>query len=269
MTHASSPAPRQHSRLIRFLSDLAVADIEATHRDFADRLGQLLDFGDSIVLADALKQRRTWVAAPDTTPAATVRAEFLSMQERLVSTVVNSCTPGLDSPRVRWPALARNEARTDTPPAGFEPYRRFYVALQRDLDASIRNLRTTVRDAMSGLSEQLSQLAALDIALEDTLWDHTRAFFAVIPAFLEKRFEHLFGGESSVFPPNGLEQFRRECQGLLLAELEVRLQPALGLLEALEASEKVEAFAEVEASEELHAESPAIDTLNQKETHSS
>lgn len=253
MTHASSPAPHQHSRLIRFLSDLAVADIEAAHRDFADRLGQLLDFGDSIVLADALKQRRTWVAAPDTTSAAMVRAEFLSVQERLVSTVVNSCTPGLDNPRIRWPAVAR----TDSQPASVEPYRRFYVALQRDLDASIRNLRTTVRDVISGLSEPLSQLAAIDVALEDTLWDHTRAFFAVIPAFLEKRFEHLFTGESSVSPLNGLEQFRRECQGLLLAELEVRLQPALGLLEALE------------ALEEREAESPAIDTLNQKESNPS
>lgn len=253
MTHASSPAPHQHSRLIRFLSDLAVADIEAAHRDFADRLGQLLDFGDSIVLADALKQRRTWVAAPDTTSAAMVRAEFLSVQERLVSTVVNSCTPGLDNTRIRWPAVAR----TDIQPASVEPYRRFYVALQRDLDASIRNLRTTVRDVISGLSEPLSQLAAIDVALEDTLWDHTRAFFAVIPAFLEKRFEHLFAGESSVSPLNGLEQFRRECQGLLLAELEVRLQPALGLLEALE------------ALEEREAESPAIDTLNQKESNPS
>lgn len=253
MTHASSPAPHQHSRLIRFLSDLAVADIEAAHRDFADRLGQLLDFGDSIVLADALKQRRTWVAAPGTTSAAMVRAEFLSVQERLVSTVVNSCTSGLDNPRIRWPAVAR----TDSQPASVEPYRRFYVALQRDLDASIRNLRTTVRDVISGLSEPLSQLAAIDVALEDTLWDHTRAFFAVIPAFLEKRFEHLFTGESSVSPLNGLEQFRRECQGLLLAELEVRLQPALGLLEALE------------ALEEREAESPAIDTLNQKENNPS
>lgn len=257
MTHASSPAPHQHSRLIRFLSDLAVADIEAAHRDFADRLGQLLDFGDSIVLADALKQRRTWVAAPDTSSAAMVRAEFLSVQERLVSTVVNSCTPGLDNPRIRWPALARNDARTDIQPASVEPYRRFYVALQRDLDASIRNLRTTVRDVISGLSEPLSRLAAIDVALEDTLWDHTRAFFAVIPAFLEKRFEHLFTGESSVSPLNGLEQFRRECQGLLLAELEVRLQPALGLLEALE------------ALEEREAESPTIDTLNQKENNPS
>lgn len=250
MTHASSPAPHQHSRLIRFLSDLAVADIEAAHRDFADRLGQLLDFGDSIVLADALKQRRTWVAAPDTMSAAMVRAEFLSVQERLVSTVVNSCTPGLDNTRIRWPAVAR----TDIQPASVEPYRRFYVALQRDLDASIRNLRTTVRDVISGLSEPLSRLAAIDVALEDTLWDHTRAFFAVIPAFLEKRFEHLFTGDSSASPLNGLEQFRRECQGLLLAELEVRLQPALGLLEALE---------------EREAESPAIDTLNQKESNPS
>ncbi len=228
MTSAPASAPHQHSRLIRFLSDLAVADIEASHRDFADRLGQLLDFGASIILADALKARRTPKTAAPVPSIDTVQADFLRTQNKLVSNLILSCTPGQDSPRLRWPQPKKGRL-----PDSFEPYRRFYAAAQRELDAGARALRASVRDAMTGVSARLDQLAALDVALDDTLWDHSRSFFAVVPVFLEKRFNHFFAVESPA--PGALEQFRRELQGLLLAELEVRLQPALGLLEALAA----------------------------------
>lgn len=225
MTHVSPPASQHHSRLIRFLSDLAVADVDVSHRDFAERLGLLLNFSDSIILADALKAQR-WVAVErDGAEVGRVKAEFLRVQSVLVAAIVSACA-GDTSARIRWPVIANAAS-----PLSFDPYLRFYTAHQRDLDIGVRGLRSMVRETMSGIAAGLAQLVALDIALEDTLWDDSRRFLAVVPRFLEKRFGDLLGGAGSAA---AFSQFARETQGLLLAELELRLQPVLGLIEALE-----------------------------------
>lgn len=233
------------------MSDLAVADVDASHLDFAERLGLLLNFANSIILSDALKHQRAATAAPGATTAETVKAEFLRVQGHLVETIVRSCTPGATGTRIKWPALKADTAPISYAPFSYEPFQRFYLAHQRDIDASARGLRTTVRDAMTGVSARLDQLVALDIALEDTLWDHSRRFFSVIPRFLEKRFTHLQDTQQQTHnskpPADGVvsvvasvqslawqQQFCRETQALLLAELEARLQPVIGLIEALD-----------------------------------
>lgn len=233
------------------MSDLAVADVDASHLDFAERLGLLLNFANSIILSDALKHQRTATVAPGATTAETVKAEFLRVQGNLVATIVSSCTPGATGTRIKWPVLKADTAPISCEPFSYEPFQRFYLAHQRDIDASARGLRTTVRDAMTGVSARLDQLVALDIALEDTLWDHSRRFFSVIPRFLEKRFAHLQDTQQQTHnskpPADGVvsvvasvqslawqQQFCRETQALLLAELEARLQPVIGLIEALD-----------------------------------
>lgn len=218
-------ATQHHSRLIRFLSDLAVADLEVSQRDFGERLGLLLNFADSILLADTLKGLPQAPLPVDGTDTGDLKATFLRTQATLVSGIITSCSASAPIARLRWPLHPPDSA------IQFDPYLRFYVAHQRELDLGVRALRTQVRDAVRVVSTPLAQLAALDLVMEEVLWDHIRRCFAVVPRFLQQRFNHLLG--ESVTAP-ALEQFCRETQGLLLAELETRLQPVMGLIEAFE-----------------------------------
>lgn len=225
MTQASPHVTQHHSRLIRFLSDLRLAEQDLSYRDFGERLGLLLNFADSILLADTLKalpRQQPVLAEAD---GSDLKAVFLRTQATLVSSVVASCAGADVSNRLRWPTLQPGAAPV------FDLYQRFYVAQQRELDLGVRALRQQVRDALRTVSAPLAQLASLDGVMEDVLWDHSRRFFAVIPRFLQQRFNHLMG--ESVTAPM-LHQFRRETQSLLLAELETRLQPVMGLIEAFE-----------------------------------
>lgn len=222
-----SPAPhstQSHSRLIRFLSDLALVDFDTVNRDFAERLGLLLNFSDSILLADALKAPPA-PAVDMPMDAAAVRMQFLRARGVLVDTIVSSCVAGANA-RIKWPALTEGEGESAAP---FDSYWRFYAAHQREMDLAVRALRSSVRESVSAASVALRQLVALDVVLEDTLWDHSRRFLAVVPRFLEKRFHWLRQQQGS----DWLMQFSHDVQGLLLAELELRLQPVLGLVEAL------------------------------------
>jgi hypothetical protein len=47
---------------------------------------------------------------------------------------------------------------------------------------------------------------------------------------LERRYQHLLGAGK----PDWARQLRKDIQALLLAELDLRLQPVLGLVEAIE-----------------------------------
>lgn len=126
----------------------------------------------------------------------------------------------------------------------YEPYRRFYLAHQGEMELAIRPLRSTARKALSGASAALGQLATLDAALEMLLATRERQLLASLSLRLEKRFERLFmahrqqrveqAEDPAVWmrPGGWLAAFCKELQGVLLAELDLRLQPALGLIEA-------------------------------------
>ena len=74
--------------------------------------------------------------------------------------------------------------------------------------------------------------------MDQTLGVREQRLLSSVPVFLERRFEHLRKAQTQDDPllwrqPGGwLHTFNQEVQDALLAELEVRLQPALGLIEA-------------------------------------
>jgi len=123
---------------------------------------------------------------------------------------------------------------------------RFYGLHQSELDFKIEKLRYGVRQEISTYSLRLAQLAELDKTLGKSLATHTRKRFAVVPKILKQRFEYLLlehqtrsRGETKQDKPifwlesgGWLTKFYYEMQQLLLAELEIRLQPVLGLVEA-------------------------------------
>jgi hypothetical protein len=139
----------------------------------------------------------------------------------------------------------------DMPPEltpAYEPYRRYYLAHQRDMDLSVPPLRSRVRERLATMSPALRQLAALDGTFENILCEREALLLAKLPQILKKRFAHLRLQHQQALmdtqqadtpelwmqPGGWLARFCNELQTVLLAELDLRLQPAVGLLEALQ-----------------------------------
>lgn len=240
MTQALPQVSLGSSRLVRFLNDLAVAKTQVSHRQFTERLGQLIDFSDSITLSDA-HARQLKVESEDAGAFSEgITSEFLRARSSLVQAAMRSFFPGSGPTRIKWPTAE------ELPPAGAataaEPYLKFYNAQQLDIDTKIRGLHLRTREAVAALSENLARICAIDAALSDALASHSRRYFNSVPRLLSRRLEFLFqehqaaveaGEEPAASWDRTREQLRRETQGLLLAEIEARLLPALGLIEAL------------------------------------
>lgn len=130
--------------------------------------------------------------------------------------------------------------------ADFTAYRRYVMAQQRNMAACIGPLRVRAREALTACSSRLKQLAELDAALEQALGDRESDLLATVPVLLEKRFEKLRqtqqaaliesgkadNPEQWMLPGGWLTLFRQDLQDVLLAELDLRLQPVVGLVEA-------------------------------------
>jgi hypothetical protein len=73
--------------------------------------------------------------------------------------------------------------------------------------------------------------------MEQVLGAHEHRLLATVPALLEKHFERLRRADGEgVQPAAWLDLFCKSMQGVLLAELDIRLQPVEGLLDALRMS---------------------------------
>ena len=239
MTQALPQVSLGSSRLVRFLTDLSVSDTQVSHRQFTERLGQLIDFSDSITLSEA--HARTLEV--DNEDASEFREgiirEFLRARSTIVQAAMRSFFPGSGPSRLKWPAA-------EPPPAGpasaAAPYLKFYQQQQGDIDSKVRGLHLRTRTAIAPLSPTLARICAIDEALSDALASHSRRYVSAVGKLLEQRLELLYGhyreaveagaGQEAAWTQTR-EQFRRETQGLLLAEVEARLLPALGLIEAL------------------------------------
>jgi hypothetical protein len=242
------------SGLVRALADLAAEDVPASRQSFAERVGQWLDFKDALPLYSVLNAGTSTASAPrPATPAdAALREEFARVRAVLAESIVANgvFTPG--KARIELPTPAPNACAESA--AEFSPYRRYYLAHQRDMTASITSLRANVRAALSRHSPALERLAALDAVLDQALSTRERTLLSTVSSLLAKRFEHLYAAHQAAraeaqteddparwMEPGGwLALFCREMQAVLLAELDTRLQPVAGLIEALhnEVSEK-------------------------------
>lgn len=217
-----------------------------------------MDFSDAIALhavhtADTANmsnaaQRGGAVQGKAGLTVESLRQQFARQQAALVSTIVASCAPGGSEARIRWPGPRPGDSREMQEEAGrFAPYFRFYLAHQREMEQGVRPLRQRLRDALAGFTPSLKRLASLDAALEPILFEQERKQLATVPVLLEKRFLWRQGGHQAALEVGGgvddpfiwmqpgqwLAGFCQDMQGLLLAELDLRLQPALGLLEAI------------------------------------
>jgi len=244
MTRISPRPDVNKTRLVRLLNDLDIAETNGRRPSLAEGLEKFLNFSDAITLSTALdsanqKTLSSSQTLPDRAPGNAANVELLRVQRILVNSVVRSCTPGAGVTLIKLPSL-NSDTPIESAPA-YEPYQRFYLAHQRTIADTTRRLRADVRAAIAVHSPALAQLAALDAVFDDILWEKTRRIFSTVPKLLEKRFEQLFaqyGSDASSDPTQWLASggwlwcFCQDMQALLLAEVDIQLQPALGLIEA-------------------------------------
>ncbi len=237
------------SRLVRALGDLAVADVADSKQSFAERLGQWLGFTDALALFPALgagaasaPQARSATPAP---ACHAMRKEFARVRAAMVESITADGVLDPGEARIGLPAPAPDAATASA--ADFSPYHRRYLAHQRDMAAGIGPLRANARAALSGHSPALERLAAVDAVLEQALAARERNLLATVPALLGRRFEQLHAAQLAarseaqtadepalwLAPGGWLAVFCSEMQSVLLAELDLRLQPVAGLIETL------------------------------------
>jgi len=236
------------SELIRCLSDLALVDAVDPGNAFAEKLGLWIHFTDAITLSavhnDSIASTPKIQPEAQVVARAVAGAEFERIRTLLVNSITKSCSPNSGKTHIKLP-----EPIFDLPmdiAAAFVPYRRFYEAHQRDMELSIQPLRINVREAVAKASSRLKKLADLDATLEKILRERESKLLSKVPVLLGKRFQQLFKEHQQKLVDiqqtdnpacwmqagGWLARFCKDMQMLLLAELELRLQPAMGLIEA-------------------------------------
>lgn len=237
------------SRLLRLLAHLSIDDAAESKQAFAERLGQWLDLSDAIALHAAHKAS-AWNSSAaqsgvQSLAGVAVEDEFTRVRTALVNSIRTSCSPHTGDPRMTLPTPEPGAALEIA--AAYEPYRRFYLARQGAMESVVRPLRASVRQALARASARLKQLAALDEALEKILCVREHQLLSTVPLLLGRRFEQLLqapqqplaDARQAAAPAlgmpaqGGLADFGKELQWVLLAELDLRLQPTVGLIEAL------------------------------------
>jgi hypothetical protein len=217
------------STFVRLLTELASGEVAESKQSFAERLSLWLDWSDAISLSAALNGAGAPVPPPIPAGASTAAGAAFDEFTRVRADLVKSITTD-DLFRVDKASM---KSSTSPEPAAdsamdLPACRRQYLAHQRAMAERIGPLRANVRAAMSKQSAALSRLAALDAALDEALAVRERHLLSHISPLLEKRFEHLRKSHPEPWPA-----YRRNVQHLLLAELDIRLQPVEGMMEAM------------------------------------
>lgn len=201
------------SRLVRLLGEGTPLPADGAGMDVAERMSLWLGAFAAIRLQGTHRALRG-----DTAPAQLGADAARLRTQRLADNLQ----------RVRA-ALTAAIARDLDPGEGtYAPYRQRHLDLQRHMEQMIATLREQVREGMSALSPRLRQLAALDAALEEVIAAREQALLPTAADLLERRFEQLRGDDGAVDTAAFLPSWRKA----LLAELELRLEPVAGLVEA-------------------------------------
>ncbi len=248
----SPPTSFHSSSLVRLLASLGIAPTADSTQTFAERLSFWVAWTDAITLSGTLgalgADAGSGANDEQVAPSARVASVVLQMQRvrkeltELVTkdTILSSANGG----KSRSAAVAPGAADTgNVAEFDFAAYRRSFSVQQRTMEERIGALRVAVRELASQQSPALRQLAAIDAAMETALGAQQRRVMANVPALLEKRCKDtqqplqskpIGKGDAppalTTKPPPGYGQ---TMQAALLAEMEVRLRPVEGMIDAL------------------------------------
>ncbi|MDT7838016.1 DUF3348 domain-containing protein [Aquabacterium sp. OR-4] len=240
---ASAPPRNRFARstLTRLLSDLAQVDLPEPPLTVAERLGPWLEWTDAIALSTALQAPASAVQASAGLAARAARAaaDELARVRSTLSRAITSDEVLAAQPAVVAGAVAG--AGAVEPLTDFTPLRLRCQQHQRAMTAALGPLRQRVRAALGVASPPLARLAALDAVLDDALAQRERHALGRVPALLERHAERLgqpgqaqldWVSATAGAAPD-VASLGATVQRVLLAELDIRLKPIEGMMEAL------------------------------------
>jgi Protein of unknown function (DUF3348) len=241
----------QGSALVGCLSQLGLIEGSASRPSFVEGMGRWLGWTDAIHLAAALQGP----PAPEQQPASgrpgtadtplPIERELARVRAAWVRSI-DELSPATSGGARRRAGLAAQRSGMVTD-SDFAAHRRRYLELQRSMEAGIGTLRAQARRAAAAASGTLGSLAALDAALAEVVSPREQAVLATLPGLLQGHFERLQQSHDEAdaatavttpAEPPWLDHFRKDMQRVLHAELELRLQPVLGLIEALRSQQQ-------------------------------
>jgi hypothetical protein len=235
--------------MVRFWTERGLFEPTAPVQDLGARLGAWLDVRQAIQLHQLLG------TGTDTPARGRPRA---SEPGRWVEETLTSLREAILMDRFA-PGLWRNPMPVDgvwQPMVWvdfWEPYRRYMADHQKQIALILGRLRRRLREALSDAGGTCHALAQIDAVFDQTLTPRETRLLASLPFKYEHRLATLVKGldlqaQDSLPPgsvsnpltrrppkPEWLLSFEHDMRQSLLAELELRSQPVLGLLDALKA----------------------------------
>jgi hypothetical protein len=196
----------------------------------AARLGGGLGWADAIGLSQVL------AAAPGDGVNDAARREARDWAGAALDRLQSDLAGGFDDA-----LLARDAA--EPAPEGvpladlLAPFRLHHAQQQRAMAARVASLRERLRPRLTEASAALARLAQLDAVLERALLEAERPLLSALPLLMTRRAE----AHHAADPRRWRERFWADLQRLLRAELDLRLQPVRGLIEALDAPHPADA----------------------------
>ena len=237
------------SRLVLLLQHWQPATGEQARPDVPERLGQWLSAVGAIRLNGALHSIESY-SAQALSPGGAV--DVRAMEDALVR--VQAELTGLIAPRTQSaPVPARGRggkaAASVIDPlaeADFATHCQRYLGLQKQMETRLGTVREQMRQWLAQGSPTLRKLAALDAVMEQMLAVREQKLWAQLPGCLEGRLVHWRGLHGQRLEASGqqddpqqwrqpggwLDAFEQDVRALWMAEMQVRLQPIMGLLEA-------------------------------------
>ncbi|MBC5781540.1 DUF3348 family protein [Ramlibacter sp. USB13] len=207
------------SALVRHFGGWVSVDAEPAGMDFAERLSLWLNAFDAIHLQAAHQAIRS------VPPAAPVRRgagradlaeDFRQARGVLANAIARDPLADLDA--------------TEKAEAGYAPWQRRHQELQRQMEQMVGALRDHARQTLLRGSPRMRQLAALDAAMEQLLARREEALLPKTIALLARRFADLRAADDGSGAWRAA--FERDWRQALLTELDLRLEPIAGLVDA-------------------------------------
>jgi hypothetical protein len=233
--------------LIRLLARLTDVDVPESRQSLSDRLSQWLEWTDAIALSTALSGNPPSAASRARAFGSAEENECARVRTSLANAIVGDSA--FAAARRHGPAQAPSREVPTDAPVDYPVFRQRYLAMQQAMETGIGNLRGRLRGMLAARTPDMTRLAVVDAVMERALGSRERTLLATVPELLGGHFERLrhagqetltgaqaSGDAPAVTSGAWLDVFRKDMQSVLLAELDVRLQPVEGLLAALRTS---------------------------------
>ena len=200
--------------------------------DVLAELGRIVGLEDAISLSDLLAagKKRGKVAGPGTTDAVTAQSV-----DAITTLVLQGRLQGLDIISARFdgdhaliPGLKEPLMDDGLSPA--QRLQRLYTGTQQELAVYLQTLRGQIQQGLAGLSPSLARLATLDDGIGQLIAAQLMSALAAMPRILGDFCQRCMASS----PEHWEAEVATATRTLLVAELDLRLQPLLGLAEAVE-----------------------------------